>query len=68
MYIRTKSNTRRTNILHLVNILTIIFNAEHVRPFMFRVVTDGDELSRSIDYMNRGYHLNYHQLPCAATV
>jgi len=36
------------------------------RPFLFRVVTDSDELTSSIDYMNRGYHLQYHQLPCSS--
>ena len=34
------------------------------RPFLFRVVTDKDEITGSIDYMNRGFHLKYHQLPC----
>ena len=34
------------------------------RPFMFRVVTDSDEITNSVDYMNRGFHLLYHQLPC----
>ena len=38
------------------------------RPFLFRVVTDSDELTNSIDYMNRGFHLNYHQLPCSAGI
>ena len=38
------------------------------RPFMFGVSTDGDELTNSVDYMNRGYHLHYHQLPCASAV
>jgi len=36
------------------------------RPFLFRVATDGDELTSSIDYMNRGFHLQYHQLPCSS--
>jgi len=35
------------------------------RPFLFRVVTDKDEITSSIDYMNRGFHLKYHQLPCS---
>ena len=35
------------------------------RPFLFRVVTDRDEITSSIDYMNRGFHLKYHQLPCS---
>jgi hypothetical protein len=35
------------------------------RPFLFRVVTDRDEITSSIDYMNRGFHLEYHQLPCS---
>merc|ERR1711973_326253 len=38
------------------------------RPFLFRVKTDSDELTSSIDYMNRGFHLHYHQLPCSASV
>jgi len=35
------------------------------KPFLFRVKTDADELTNSIDYLNRGFHLNYHQLPCS---
>jgi len=35
------------------------------RPFLFRTVTDNDEITSSIDYMNRGFHLKYHQLPCS---
>jgi len=34
------------------------------KPFNLRVVTDKDEISDSIDYMNRGFHLKYHQLSC----
>jgi len=34
------------------------------RPFTVQVVTDADELTASLDYMNRGFHLAYHQLPC----
>jgi len=34
------------------------------KPFNLRVVTDADEISDSIDYMNRGFHLKYHQLSC----
>jgi hypothetical protein len=35
------------------------------KPFLFRVKTDADELTKSIDYLNRGFHMNYHQLPCS---
>jgi len=35
------------------------------KPFLFRVKSDADEISSSTDYMNRGFHLNYHQLPCS---
>lgn len=38
------------------------------RPFLFRVKTDSDELTNSIDYMNRGFHLQYHQLPCSSNI
>ena len=38
------------------------------RPFLFRVVTDKDEITSSIDYMNRGFHLKYHQLPCSTNI
>ena len=34
------------------------------QPFNLRVVTDKDEISDSIDYMNRGFHLKYHQMSC----
>merc|ERR1711935_172519 len=43
-------------------------NISYSRPFLFRVVTDNDEITESIDYMNRGFHLKYHQLPCSAAV
>jgi hypothetical protein len=36
------------------------------KPFMFRIVTDADEITSSVDYMNRGFHLKYHQLPCSS--
>ena len=35
-----------------------------LKPFNLRVVTDKDEISDSIDYMNRGFHLKYHQMSC----
>lgn len=34
------------------------------KPFHVQVVTDSDEITASVDYMNRGFHLKYHQLPC----
>ena len=34
------------------------------KPFNLRVVTDRDEITDSRDYMNRGFHLKYHQLSC----
>jgi len=36
----------------------------YTKPFNLRVVTDKDEISDSIDYMNRGFHLKYHQMSC----
>jgi len=36
----------------------------YTKPFNLRVVTDKDEISSSIDYMNRGFHLKYHQMSC----
>ena len=32
--------------------------------YTFQVVTDRDELTGSVDYMNRGFHLRYNQIPC----
>ncbi|XP_065576806.1 cubilin-like [Artemia franciscana] len=34
------------------------------KPFIVRVLSDGDEYSESPDYMNRGFHLDYTQIPC----
>ncbi|KAK4301459.1 hypothetical protein Pmani_026415 [Petrolisthes manimaculis] len=34
------------------------------KPFNLRVVTDADEFSLEQDYMNRGFHLTYSQIPC----
>ena len=33
-------------------------------PFILQVVSDKDELTGSVDYMNRGFHLRYNQIPC----
>jgi hypothetical protein len=32
---------------------------------MFRVVTDSDEVTNSVDYMNRGFNLQYLQTTCS---
>jgi len=34
------------------------------KPFAIRMVSDSDEYSLSSDYMNRGFHLTYSQIPC----
>ncbi|XP_042210065.1 cubilin-like isoform X2 [Homarus americanus] len=34
------------------------------KPFTVRMVTDADEFSLVHDYMNRGFHLSYSQIPC----
>ncbi|XP_071515947.1 uncharacterized protein [Panulirus ornatus] len=34
------------------------------KPFTVRMVTDADEFSLVTDYMNRGFHLSYSQIPC----
>ncbi|XP_045130398.1 uncharacterized protein LOC123515646 [Portunus trituberculatus] len=34
------------------------------KPFHVRLVTDSDEHSMLADYMNRGFHLTYSQIPC----
>jgi len=37
---------------------------QYSSPFILQVVTDKDELTGSVDYMNRGFHLHYSQIPC----
>ena len=51
------------NALGVMNLKQPIIS--YSKPFLFRVKTDADELTTSIDYLNRGFHLNYHQLPCS---
>ena len=37
---------------------------QYSSPFILQIVTDKDELTGSVDYMNRGFHLRYNQIPC----
>ncbi|XP_063607519.1 procollagen C-endopeptidase enhancer 1-like [Penaeus indicus] len=34
------------------------------KPFTVRMVSDADEFSLAADYMNRGFHISYSQIPC----
>ncbi|XP_068217667.1 uncharacterized protein [Palaemon carinicauda] len=38
--------------------------SSYSKPFTVRMVTDSDEHSLSHDYMNKGFHISYSQIPC----
>ena len=42
----------------------LVYFSGYSKPFTLRMVSDPDEFSLTTDYMNRGFHLQYSQIPC----